>query len=67
MKCSFSWYGRKASAAVLPFWVGVAAMHNFPDRYFWLALPVMLIFGWSRDTDAANKYWAEKKERDNAQ
>lgn len=62
MRCSFSWYGRKASAAILPFMAGAAAMHHFPERYFWMAIPVMLIFGWARETDAANHYWAAKKE-----
>lgn len=54
---NYAWFGRKAQAYALPFILGVIAEQKAPEYAVWLLIPIMVIFGWSRKTKAANDVW----------
>lgn len=51
---NYAWFGRKASSAIIMFYLGLIAA--------WLIIPVAILFGWARDSEAANQYWATRRE-----
>lgn len=59
---NYAWFGNKASSAAIMFYLGLIAAWNIPDYAAWLIIPVAIAAGWARDTEAANQYWAAKKE-----
>ncbi|PPX97183.1 hypothetical protein C3D72_00565 [Cronobacter sakazakii] len=53
----YAWYGRKAASSVLPFILGIIAEQRAPDYALWFTIPVIIFFGWARNTRAANDVW----------
>ncbi|RFS80617.1 hypothetical protein D0U00_04300 [Leclercia adecarboxylata] len=59
---NYAWFGRKASSAIIMFYLGLIAAWQAPDYAAWLIIPVAILFGWARDSEAANQYWATRRE-----
>ncbi|MCU6682159.1 hypothetical protein M8320_09100 [Leclercia sp. H6W5] len=58
---NYAWFGRKGSRAAFMFYLGLIVAWEMPDYAVWLMIPVAIVAGWSRDTEAANQYWAAKR------
>lgn len=58
---NYAWFGRKASLSGVIFYLGLIAAWEAPYYAHLMVIPMAIAFGFTRDTDAANNYWAAKK------
>lgn len=54
-----AWYGAKAGAHATMFFSGAIAYSELGEKTFWLAVLVMIIFGFARETKWSDGYWAK--------
>ncbi|MDE1188538.1 MAG: hypothetical protein PW844_19005 [Pantoea sp.] len=60
---AFSWYGKKFSMFLSAEMCGVliAKYYNGSDLGFWMAFLLAVVFGFVRNSEAADKYWSGNK------
>lgn len=57
----YAWFSSRALDHASSFILGAVAYKYLPEYAFWLLVPLVIISGFAKNTDAANEIWMRRK------